>query len=72
MTVYVHKLDQGGALFGHTTRPDPWFALTADTDDGLHALAVSLGLTRVMSRPGAPGPAEAGRGRALRPDPGRA
>jgi hypothetical protein len=55
VTAYVHRLDQGGALFGRTSRPDPWFALTADTDDELHALAASLGLTRVMFGPGAPG-----------------
>ncbi|HEY6479209.1 MAG TPA: DUF4031 domain-containing protein [Streptosporangiaceae bacterium] len=55
MTVYVHKLDQGGGLFGRTSRPDPWFALTADTDDELHAQAVSLGLTRAMFNPGVPG-----------------
>jgi Protein of unknown function (DUF4031) len=55
MTVYVHKLDQGGGLFGHTARPDPWFALTADADDELHALAASLGLTRTMFNPGVPG-----------------
>jgi hypothetical protein len=55
MTVYVHKLDQGGRLFGDTSRPDPWFALTADTEDELHALAASLGLTRAMFQPGVPG-----------------
>jgi len=31
---------------------DPWFVLTADTDDELHAMAASLGLTRIMFRPG--------------------
>ncbi len=52
MTVYVHKLrGQSRALFGHTARADPWFVLTADTDDELHAFAASLGLTRVMFRP---------------------
>jgi hypothetical protein len=55
MTVYVHKLPgQGGTLFGRTAHPDPWFALTADTDDELHASAASLGLTRLMFRPGTP------------------
>jgi hypothetical protein len=53
MNVYVHKpRGQGAALFGRTASPDPWFALTADTDDELHALAARLGLTRVMFRPG--------------------
>ena len=54
MTVYVHKLQgQSRAFFGRTPRSDPWFVLTADTDDELHAFAASLGLTRVMFRPGA-------------------
>jgi hypothetical protein len=55
MTAYVHKLGgQGRALFGRTPSPDPWFVLTADTDDELHAFAASLGLTRIMFRPGTP------------------
>jgi hypothetical protein len=55
MAVYVHKLKgQSRAFFGRTARPDPWFVLTADTDDELHAFAASLGLTRVMFRPGTP------------------
>jgi hypothetical protein len=55
MTVYVHKLPgQGRAFFGRTASPDPWYVLTADTDDELHAFAASLGLTRVMFRPGTP------------------
>lgn len=52
MTVYVHKLEgQSRAFFGRTAAPDPWFILTADTDDELQAFAASLGLTRVMFRP---------------------
>jgi hypothetical protein len=52
MTVYVHKLPgQSRAFFGRTARADPWFVLTADTDDELHSFAASLGLTRVMFRP---------------------
>ena len=55
MTVYVHKLrGQGAALFGRTASPDPWFVLTADTGDELHAFAASLGLKRTMFRPGTP------------------
>ncbi len=55
MTVYVHKLEgQSRAFFGRTASPDPWFVLTADTDDELHAFAASLGLTGVMFRPGTP------------------
>jgi len=53
--VYVHKLEgQGRAFFGRSPSPDPWFVLTADTDDELHAFAARLGLTRVMFRPGTP------------------
>jgi hypothetical protein len=53
MTVFVHQLQgQGRTFFGRTARPDPWFVLTAETDDELHAFAASLGLTRVMFRPG--------------------
>jgi uncharacterized protein DUF4031 len=61
MTVYVHKLGgQGRAFFGRTPSPDPWFVLTADTDDELHTFAASLGLTRTMFRPGTPaGPHQA-------------
>jgi hypothetical protein len=55
MTVYVYKpRGQGAALFGRTTSPDPWFALTADSDDELHFVAERLGLTRTMFRPAAP------------------
>jgi Protein of unknown function (DUF4031) len=55
VTVYVYKLPgQSRAFFGRTAGPDPWFALTADTDDELHAFAAGLGLTRVMFRPGKP------------------
>src|SRR5277367_3663239 len=55
MTVYVHKLKgQSRAFFGRTASPDPWFVLTAGTDDELHDFAASLGLTRVMFRPGTP------------------
>jgi Protein of unknown function (DUF4031) len=59
MTVYVHKMEgQGRAFLGSTRRSrrylptDPWFILTADTEDELHAIAEKLGLTRVMFRPG--------------------
>ena len=53
MAVYVHKMEgQSRAFFGRTAAPDPWFILTADTDDELQAFAASLGLTPVMFRPG--------------------
>jgi hypothetical protein len=54
MTVYVHELREGRAFFGRTPSPDPWFVLTADTDDELQAFAERLGLTRIMFRPGTP------------------
>jgi Protein of unknown function (DUF4031) len=54
MTVYVHELQgQSRGFFGQNTT-DPWFVLTADTEDELHAFAASLGLTGVMFRPGTP------------------
>lgn len=58
MAVYVYELP------GQRWRPvglsDPWFGLTADTDDELHAFAARLGLTRDMFRPGPPaGPQQA-------------
>ena len=39
---------------GRTAAPDPWFALTADTEDELHDIAECLGLTRVMFQPATP------------------
>jgi hypothetical protein len=59
MTVYVHKMESqgrgfaltGGARARRNLPSDPWFVLTADTDDELHACAESLSLTRVMFRP---------------------
>jgi hypothetical protein len=53
MTAYVHQLEGQSRFFGMNTT-DPWFVLTADTDDELHAVAASLGLTRSMFRPGTP------------------
>lgn len=60
MTVYVHKMEGQGRAFIRTggararrhMPTDPWFTLTADTDEELHAFAESLGLTRIMFRPG--------------------
>lgn len=59
MTVYVHKMENqgrallrsGGARSRRYLPTDPWFILTADTEDELHAMAESLGLTRIMFRP---------------------
>jgi hypothetical protein len=50
VTVYVHK-DRGQTVIGSL---DPWFSLTADTDDELHAFAARLGLLRNSFHPGAP------------------
>jgi hypothetical protein len=60
MTVYVHEMPGQGRWFaltgGERARRNlpsaPWFVLTADSDDELHGLAASLGLTRVMFKPG--------------------
>jgi len=62
MTVYVHKMEGQRRWWfgGYLVEPrasrgiptDPWFVLTADTDDELHAMASRLGLTRIMFRPG--------------------
>lgn len=60
MTVYVHKLrGQSHVLFGKTATPDPWFSLTADTEDELHAFAARLSLTRTMFRPATPAGSQA-------------
>ena len=54
MTVYVHKIrGQSGLLSGRTPN-DPWFGLTADTEDELHAFAARLGLPRSMFHSGTP------------------
>jgi hypothetical protein len=60
MTVFVHKMAGQGRGFaltgGERARRHlpsaPWFLLTADTDEELHAFAASLGLTRIMFKPG--------------------
>jgi hypothetical protein len=46
MTVYVHKLRGQSGLLDGATPNDPWFGLTADTEDELHAFAAKLGLQR--------------------------
>jgi hypothetical protein len=53
MTGYVHELGGQSRSFGQNST-DPWFVLTAGTEDELHAFAATLGLTRVMFRPGTP------------------
>ncbi len=55
MTVYVHK-DRGQSrlLFGRTPFRDPWFSLTADTEDELHTFAARLGLLPTTFHLGTP------------------
>jgi Protein of unknown function (DUF4031) len=54
MTVYVHKLRGQSGLLNGATPNDPWFGLTADTEDELHAFAARLGLQPSLFQPGAP------------------
>jgi hypothetical protein len=55
MTVYVYKLPgQSAGFSGRSPMSDPWFGLTADTEDELHDFAARLGLTRVMYQAAAP------------------
>jgi hypothetical protein len=54
MTVYVHKLRGQSGLISGRTPNDPWFGLTADTEDELHSFAERLGLQRNMYQPGTP------------------
>jgi Protein of unknown function (DUF4031) len=50
MAVYVYEhRGQGWRPIG---RSEPWFGLTADTDDELRAFAAGLSLTPDMFRPG--------------------
>lgn len=51
MAVYVHQLRGQRSVVGLS---DPWYGLTADTDDELHAFAARLGLQRDMFRPSTP------------------
>ena len=51
MTVYAYKM-RHQARFGVRTTSDPWFNLTADTQDELHEFAARLGLPRQGFQPG--------------------
>lgn len=51
MTVYAYKMKHQ-ARFGTRTTSDPWYRLTADTEDELHAFAARLGLPRQEVQPG--------------------
>jgi hypothetical protein len=53
VTVYAYKA-RHQARFGTRTMSDPWFDLTADTQDELHAFAGRLGLPRQGFQPGSP------------------
>ena len=50
MTVYAYKM-RGQSRFGSPTS-DPWYDLTADDQDELHAFAARLGLRRREFQPG--------------------
>ena len=55
MAVYVNKLrGQGRLLLGRTPPPRPFFCLTADTQDELHAFAAELGIRRDPGTPTGP------------------
>lgn len=45
MTIYAYKMSHQ-ARFGTRHSSDPWFNLTADTQDELHEFVASLGLPR--------------------------
>ena len=53
MTVYVYKMKHQERWAAGIS--DPWFELTADTQDELHEFAARLGLPEQGSRPGGPG-----------------
>lgn len=50
VTVYVYKMKHQERWAGGIS--DPWFELTADTQDELHEFAARLGLARQGSQPG--------------------
>jgi hypothetical protein len=51
VAVYAYKMKHQ-ARFGAPTMSDPWYRLTADTEDELHAFAARLGLPRQGVQPG--------------------
>jgi hypothetical protein len=53
--VYVSKLrDIGRLLAADSTVPPPWFILTADSEEELHAFAARLGIRRDPGIPSTP------------------
>ncbi len=51
MTVYAYKMQHQGR-FVTRTMSEPWYDLTADTEDELHAFAAELGIPRQGFQPG--------------------
>ena len=51
VTVYAYKMKHQ-QRFGCAEMSDPWFRLTADTQDELHEFAARLGLPRQGLQPG--------------------
>jgi Protein of unknown function (DUF4031) len=51
MAVYVYMYGGQGPKAMTYARPRPWFGLTADTEEELHAFAEDLGLYRQFYRP---------------------
>ncbi len=51
MTVYAYKMQHQGR-FVSRAMSDPWYHLTADTEDELHAFAAQLGIPRQGFEPG--------------------
>jgi Protein of unknown function (DUF4031) len=51
VSVYVYKMQHQG-MFVTREMSDPWYDLTADTEDELHAFAAQLGIPRQGFEPG--------------------
>jgi Protein of unknown function (DUF4031) len=51
VSVYVYKMQHQGR-FVTPTISDPWYDLTADSEDALHAFAAQLGIPRQGFEPG--------------------
>jgi Protein of unknown function (DUF4031) len=51
VTVYAYKMQHQGRFLTRTMS-EPWYDLTADTEDELHAFAAQLGIPRQGFEPG--------------------
>ena len=51
MTVYAYKMQHQGRFLTRTMS-EPWYDLTADTENELHAFAAQLGIPRQGFEPG--------------------